>query len=190
MKNFWTQKYQNNQTGWDLGKISNPLQEYINQLTNKDLKILIPGAGNSYEAEYLHNNGFTNVTVMDISENPLENIQKRMPTFPKEKLICCDFFEQKDTFDLIIEQTFFCALNPSMREKYVEKMHESLNKKGKIVGLMFCVPMFSEHPPYGGNMEEYKTLFSDKFEIKTMENSKNSEESRDGKEVFINFIKK
>lgn len=30
-----------------------PLKVYFDQLTNKDLKILIPGGGNSHEAEYL-----------------------------------------------------------------------------------------------------------------------------------------
>ena len=189
-KEFWNDKYQNNKTGWDLGKISNPIKEYINQLTNKDLKILIPGAGNSHEAEYIHLQGFTNVTVIDISEHPLEGIKNRVPSFPTENLIHTDFFEHKETYDLIIEQTFFCAINPNLREKYVSKMHESLNKNGKLVGLLFCVPLNEEHPPFGGNVEEYKNLFSPYFKINTLSKSNNSEKSREEKEVFINFKKK
>ena len=56
---FWTQRYEQNQTGWDIGEISRPLKEYIDQLEDKNLKILIPGAGNAYEAEYLFKQGFT-----------------------------------------------------------------------------------------------------------------------------------
>ena len=50
---YWTNRYQNNDAAWDLGAPSGPLKEYIDQLNNKELHILIPGAGNAYEAEYL-----------------------------------------------------------------------------------------------------------------------------------------
>ena len=187
-KEFWNKKYLNNKTGWDLGKVSNPLKEYFDQLTNKELKILIPGAGNSHEAEYLNKLGFKNVSVIDISEHPLNEIKKRVPSFPKENLILIDFFEQKDTFDLIIEQTLFCAINPNLRENYVSKVHDSLNTNGKLVGLLFNVPLNTDHPPFGGSEKEFIRLFSDKFEINTLVKSNNSEKSREGKEVFINFI--
>jgi len=49
-KEFWEKKYSNDETGWDIGYASTPLTNYFDQLTNKDLKILIPGGGNSYEA--------------------------------------------------------------------------------------------------------------------------------------------
>ncbi|MDX1544111.1 MAG: SAM-dependent methyltransferase, partial [Christiangramia sp.] len=45
---FWSTRYRDNRTGWDIGYISTPLKEYIDQLEDKELKILIPGAGNSY----------------------------------------------------------------------------------------------------------------------------------------------
>ena len=85
-KDYWSTRYQENQTSWDVGEITTPLKNYFDQLTNKDLKILIPGAGNGYEVEYLFNNGFTNVTVIDLSELPLQNLLTRIPEFPKEKL--------------------------------------------------------------------------------------------------------
>jgi hypothetical protein len=52
-KSYWEEKFIKNETGWDIGYVSTPLKEYFDQLTNKDLKILIPGSGNGYEAEYL-----------------------------------------------------------------------------------------------------------------------------------------
>ena len=79
---FWENKYKKNKTGWDLGEVSPPLKTYFDQLTNKNLKILIPGGGNSYEAEYLFKNGFKNVYVVDISETALKNIKNRVPDFP------------------------------------------------------------------------------------------------------------
>lgn len=58
---FWNERYSSQQTGWDIGSPSTPLKEYIDQLTDKDIRILIPGCGNAYEAEYLHQQGFSNV---------------------------------------------------------------------------------------------------------------------------------
>ena len=57
----WDDRYKNNDIGWDLGEVSTPLKTYFDQLENKELKILIPGGGNSYEAVYLFQQGFKNV---------------------------------------------------------------------------------------------------------------------------------
>ena len=79
--NFWESNYQNQQTGWDIGYAATPIKEYIDQLQNKNLKILIPGAGNAYEVEYLFKKGFKNVFLMDIAESPINNFKKRLPEF-------------------------------------------------------------------------------------------------------------
>jgi hypothetical protein len=80
-KDFWESRYANNNTGWDLGQPSTPLVEFIDQLPSKDLKILIPGCGNAYEAEYLIQQGFTNVHVIDLVEQPLDSLKKRVGGF-------------------------------------------------------------------------------------------------------------
>ncbi len=189
-ENFWDSRYQSDNIGWDIGRISTPLKEYIDQLHNKELKILIPGGGNSYEAEYLHNKGFTNVFVIDLSKTALENLQKRIPGFSKEHLIHANFFELKETFDLIIEQTFFCALNPELRPQYAIKMNELLTKKGKLVGLLFSVPLYDNRPPFGGNKEEYIPYFKPYFNLEIIEPCYNSVLERANQELFIKFIKK
>ena len=189
-KEYWEHKYENNKTGWDIGYVSTPIKEYINQLKNKELKILIPGGGNSHEAEYLINNGFKNVHVLDIAQQPLKNIEKRIPQFPAENLINQNFFEHTTTYDLIIEQTFFCALTPALRTNYVDKMHSLLNKNGKLVGLLFDFELTEEGPPFGGDLIEYIQLFYAKFEITVFEKCYNSIKPRQGREFFFIFEKK
>ena len=129
-RKFWEQKYINNQTGWDIGHISSPIKNYFDQLQNKELRILIPGAGNSYEAEYLWNQGFKNLFILDIALQPLKNLKNRVKTIPDSHLIQKDFFKLNDTFDLIIEQTFFCAIDPVLRKDYTQKMSDLLTDKG------------------------------------------------------------
>lgn len=187
---FWDNRYKASDIGWDLGKVSTPLKTYIDQLTNKNLKILIPGGGNSYEAEYLHKNGFKNIFVVDMSKTALDNIKKRVPTFPSGNLIHNNFFDLTESFDLVLEQTFFCAINPNFRAKYVQKMNDILSTNGKIVGLMFKVPLNEDHPPFGGSKEEYVNYFNPYFTIDSMNDCYNSVENRTNKELFIKLIKK
>jgi len=184
--NYWEERYLKGETGWDAGTITTPLKEYIDQLTNKNSKILIPGAGNGYEYDYLINKGFKNVYVVDIAETPLENIKTRKPELASH-LIHSDFFALDITFDLILEQTFFCALPPQMRSQYVEKMAELLLPKGKLAGLLFDFPLTSDGPPFGGSKEEYIKRFSPKFEIKKLERAYNSIKPRENKELFFIF---
>jgi hypothetical protein len=107
VQDFWDKRYQDNDIGWDVGEITTPLKEYFNQLKDKSLTILIPGAGNSYEAEYLHQSGFTNVIVIDIAPTVIAKFKERVPNFPEAHIISKNFFELVGQFDIIIEQTFF-----------------------------------------------------------------------------------
>lgn len=189
-KNFWNQKYEKGDTGWDAGTITRPIKEYIDQINNKELRILIPGCGFGHEAEYIFNRGFKNTFVADISPLPLENLKLRCPDFPTSQLLNADFFDLNLKFDLIIEQTFFCALQPSLRPKYAEKMFSLLEKKGKLAGLLFDDKLNMDKPPFGGTKEEYISYFRPYFEINHFEKCYNSIKPREGRELFICLIKK
>ena len=186
-KAYWDNRYKENKTGWNIGYASPPIKEYIEQLNDKSASLLIPGAGNSFEAEFLWDQGFSNTYVLDIAKQPLENLKDRVNSFPKEQLLHQDFFELNRTFDLIIEQTFFCALNPDLRNLYAEKMYQLLKPNGKLVGLFFDFPLTESGPPFGGSFKEYETIFSKYFKIKTLERATNSIKERQGKELFFIF---
>ena len=189
-KAYWESKYSDEATGWDIGYASTPLVEYFKRLTNKKLKILIPGGGNCYEAEYLYEQGFENVYVIDIAEHPLKNLKTRFPDFPDNHLIHDDFFNHTGKYDLIVEQTFFCALDPVLRQKYADKMHDLLAENGKLAGLLFDFELTEEGPPFGGSPAEYLKLFSEKFNIIKLERCYNSIKQRAGRELFFIFEKK
>ncbi|SDS24647.1 Thiopurine S-methyltransferase (TPMT) [Formosa sp. Hel1_31_208] len=187
---FWDQRYQDETTGWDLGEVSPPIKAYIDQIDDKAISILIPGGGNAYEAEYLFRKGFHNVFVIDLSETALRNIKSRIPDFPAEQLLNGNFFELDRTFDLILEQTFFCAIHPDLRNDYVTKMNRLLAVKGKLAGVLFNVPLYTDRPPFGGSKSEYIKRFKRFFNILLMEKAHNSHESRIGRELFFILEKK
>ncbi len=188
-KKYWENRYQNEDIAWDTGSITQPLKEYIDQISNKNLKILIPGAGNGHEFDYLVQQGFSNVWVIDIADSPIQKLQSKYPQFI-DRIQLGDFFDHAFQYDIIIEQTFFCALDPEIRKTYVSKMYSLLFPNGKIVGLLFDFPLSQEGPPFGGSKAEYLSLFSEKFTIKKLEKAYNSIKPRAGRELFFIFEKK
>ncbi len=185
-ENYWSSRYQNNDVAWDMGEVSPPLKEYFDQLTDKSISILIPGCGNAYEAEYLLQMGFKNITLVDISPVLVNKLKKQFSDFLNKEIniICGNFFTLTQTFDLIVEQTFFCAIDPSLRTDYANKMHELLNANGKLTGVFFN-RTFDAGPPFSGSKTEYNLLFKNKFQIITMEDCYNSINPRKGSELFV-----
>jgi len=188
--NYWDAQYKSETINWDLGEVSPPIKAYIDQLENKNVKILIPGCGNTYEAEYLLQNGFTNITVIDISPTLVIALQQKFKGNPNITIIEGDFFLHQGEYDLIFEQTFFCAISPILRQNYANKMTELLVIGGRLVGLLFDKEFEFAGPPFGGCKCKYTGYFENNFEFKTFEKCYNSFEARKETELFINLIKK
>ncbi len=183
---YWSNRFKNKDTPWDIRSVSPPLKAYADQLADKNASILIPGCGNSHEAEYLLQKGFTNITLIDISAAVTELLTERFHPYLQKQLtlLTGDFFDLTGQYDIILEQTFFCALVPSLRKYYVTKMVSLLADGGKLVGLLFN-RSFDGGPPFGGNRDEYETLFKPHFKIRLMEQCYNSIPPRMGTELFF-----
>ena len=50
-REYWEDRYQTGETGWDIGAPSTPLKTYVDQLPDRDMRILIRGGGRAWEAE-------------------------------------------------------------------------------------------------------------------------------------------
>lgn len=185
---YWNSQYEAGTTSWDLGEVSPPIKQYIDGITNKGMRILIPGCGNTYEADYLVQQGFTNITLIDIAPLLVDQLQRRFKGNTAVTVILGDFFEHEGNYDLILEQTFFCALPPSMRTHYVAKMHELLAPKGRLSGVLFN-RSFESGPPFGGDINEYRALFQEAFNALHFQSCYNSATPRAGSELFIELEK-
>jgi methyl halide transferase len=187
-QDYWDAQYKSKTTGWDLGQIAPPIRSFVDSLQNKNYRILIPGCGNTYEAAYLLEKGFTNITVIDIAPTLVSLLQLKYSNNPNISIILGDFFEHHGEYDVIIEQTFFCALPPFLRQKYVWKMHQLLAHNGKLAGLLFNRD-FEVSPPFGGNKDEYLQLFKEAFYLDKLEIAQESVESRKNSELFFEYRK-
>jgi methyl halide transferase len=186
---YWEARWQKGEIGWDIGYASPAITAYADQLPHKNISILIPGCGNAYEALYLLENGFTNITLLDISPEAVGRIGKNLDE-QKVQIICGDFFSHEGQYDLMIEQTFFCALPVAARSGYAKKSASLLKENGKIAGLLFNRHFEQDGPPFGGTAEEYKSLFEPYFNLLKMEACTSSIPQRQGNELFVIFSKK
>ncbi|MCH8554248.1 MAG: TPMT family class I SAM-dependent methyltransferase [Schleiferiaceae bacterium] len=187
---YWEGRWQAGETSWNIGYASPAIVNFAVNTIPKDAKILLPGAGNAYEAEALMKQGYQHLSVLDFSATAKSNFLTRFPDFPEEQFFQEDFFGHKGSYDYILEQTFFCALPPKRRAAYVQKMHELLNPKGILSGLLFQFPLTDDGPPFGGSASEYEALFSQQFHITSLHTSQESIPPRQGKELWFTFQKR
>lgn len=185
----WEARYRNEDTPWDLGSASPPLIAYLQSRGRpKRQKILIPGGGRAHDAIWGWQNGFEKLFTLDIAPAPQTKLRSAYPE-QRKKILTENFFEHQGQYDLILEQTFFCALDPKWRPAYVQKMKELLRPGGKLVGLLFDFPKTEQGPPFGGSEQEYRELFAPHFKIQTLERCYNSVPPRRNKELFFQVIK-
>ena len=192
---YWNSRYLNHTFGWDIGYPSPAIVEYITNLKPKHgLKIAIPGAGLSHEAEFIHRNYPQHaVYVFDVSSVALNSFLNRVPDFPKHRILEADFLNLPGNyhlfFDLIIEQTFFCALLPIQRQMYFKSMNRYLKNGAVLAGLWFNDFFNASEPPFGATEAEYKKLSSECFLIKSFKVCQNSVPSRQNREWFFELVK-
>lgn len=187
-QNYWNQRYEACTTGWDLGQPSPPIQAYFDQVPHKEKSILIPGAGNGHDVIELYRKGFESVYLLDFAPTPVEHFKKNFPEFPEHQLLIEDFFSHDGAYDLIAEQTLFCAIDPALRLNYVKKVHALLKPNGKLIGVLFNRD-FEGGPPFGGNIQEYRSYFEPLFTSVEISDCYNSINPRRGAEVFIKITK-
>ena len=62
------------------------------------------------------------------------------------KVIRCDFFDMldkfKNNFEYIVEYTFYCAIDPINRNKYVNIVHHLLNDNGSLIALFYLIKIY------------------------------------------------
>ena len=123
-KAYWDSRYQSDNIGWDIGFVSPAIKNWFDIQENKDLHILIPGAGSGYEVSYAHKIGFKNVFYMDISSEAVALFKSKNISFPENRILSSDFFDLNlsSHFDIIIEQTFF-VLKVHLEELNMLKKH-------------------------------------------------------------------
>ncbi|MGV7222326.1 MAG: methyltransferase domain-containing protein [Nitrospinales bacterium] len=184
----WQGLYEANDMRWDLGEVAPPFKKLLEAGKLPVGKVLIPGCGRGHEVMYLAQNGF-DVTGVDFAEGATSYLEKSLKERNlKGRVVHQNFFTLDDrhtgVYDLVLEQTFFCAINPSLRPDYCQTVGRLLKPGGKLIGLFYNTGE-EGGPPYNTTREEIESTFSKTFTILALEKTTLSIEKRMGKEWLV-----
>ncbi len=192
-KDFWNSRYVEKKTGWDLGEVSPPLVHMVESgWLPPGSSVLIPGAGRCYEGIYLASLG-CRVTAVDFApEAAREARENALRAGVTLTVLETDLFLMDPavtgTFDILFEQTCFCAIDPDRREHYKEMAKRMLRPGGELLGLFYA---HGEEggPPWTTTEEEVRSIFGKDFLFKECGITPHSVESRKGKEILVKLVR-
>lgn len=189
---YWNARYRGEQTGWDLGAANPALVDAVCERADPTDRILIPGAGRAHEAIELWRRGYRDTFVLDWAAEAIAAVRSQPAVADAglsaaeldERLVHADFFAHEGRYDFLLEQTFFCALDPGLRRDYVAQAAALLQPAGTWLGVLFDREFPAPGPPFGGSAEAYRRLFSTHFRVERLEPNVKAVGPRNGHEVI------
>ena len=150
-------------------------------------KVLVPGCGRGYAPIEFAKHGFTAVG-LDISPTAIESAQSYYNSLGEANLPVSfqhgSFFDvEKNTYDLGYDYTFFCALDPGMRDDWSTSWSNLLKDNGLLITAIFpIVPGKTGGPPYSVNLDMYKQYLEPKgFELLETPMTLTKEQAHEGR---------
>lgn len=159
--NYWQNRYDQGQTGWDRGEASPALRHWLESSQLKPCRILVPGCGRGHEVVALAAAGF-DVTAIDFAPSAIEALHSQLDARGlKATLVQADLFDYQPTqpFDAVYEQTCLCAIKPKQREAYEQQLAGWLKSGGKLYAL-FMQSGSQDGPPFPCPPEAMQSLFA------------------------------
>ncbi len=191
---FWNQRYDNG-APWDLGQAAPALAQIVEEGLAPDATIVL-GCGYGHEALLFARAGCA-VTGVDFSPQAIAGAKSlaktalkdgRLATGTKIKWLAQDMFsllpKQRGQFGYVVENSCFCAIDPSQRSAYVDLVADLLKPGGLLLGI-FRIHDRPDGPPFGSNETEIRGLFGWQFEVVRFDEMESSIERRQGEERLV-----
>lgn len=154
---------QETEVSWYQKKPLTSLQFFSDDVIEKDAKIIDVGGGDSYLIDHLLDMGYTNLYLLDISENAINRIRKRLGTkAEKVTFIVSDIldFKPEERFDVWHDRASFHFLTSEEEiTKYKQIVHQAVSEKGYVF-----IGTFSESGPLKCSGLEIKQYSENKLD--------------------------
>ncbi|MGE3974100.1 MAG: methyltransferase domain-containing protein [Bdellovibrionales bacterium] len=190
---FWGDYYQKDELPpWDLDQYNPNLNGILAQLKLNKSKILVLGAGQGHDANFLAEQGHI-VTAVDYSPAAQKSFTQRYPQSLVANYTVRDVFqlppEWLNSFDLVFDHTLFCAIPPRQRKSLIQVWKKVLKPRGHLLSIFFLLTRTSG-PAYGVTEWEAQQLMQKDFDFIYWSRAKNSAQSRKNKELIVYAQKK
>ncbi|MDX2218815.1 MAG: methyltransferase [Burkholderiales bacterium] len=182
---FWEVRYREAFAPWDAGGVPDSLNQWATALPSPPGDVLIPGCGSAWELAFMAELGWP-ATAIDFSPAAVAAARKVLGIHA-DKVREADFFGdalQPDSFDLIYERAFLCALPRRLWQDWAARCHALLRPGGCIAGFFYADDS-ERGPPFGLRAGELDALMRGRF---TLESSTVPTDSIDvfrGKECWM-----
>jgi SAM-dependent methyltransferase len=192
----WNERYKTKETPWDLSGPTPEFQRILDaSLLPSKGQVLVPGGGRGHDAILFAQRGYS----VDLVDFAPEAIEATLIEASRQKAVVYaytrNFFDLAEVgyhqgrYDVLLEYTFFCAIDPLRREEYVKAAHTLLNPGGVLLGLFFPTQIDKAGPPFQVSQTEVEKLFTPYFDLK-IEKPLKSIKAREGREFLGIFRKK
>ena len=190
---YWSYRYQQNKDGWELGVAAPPLVKFFQSsaMLAAPARVVVPGCGRGHEVLLLAEMGHDAVGV-DFAETAIiagrQAASQRQ--LPNASFLQKDFFawalqpEWQGSFDVAVEHTCYCAIDPKRRTEYIRAVASVLRPGGLFVGLFWACG-FAGGPPFTTDRRELEELFGTRFQGGGIQRAQNSIPSRAGQEWLV-----
>jgi len=168
---FWQQRFEKQQTGWDRGAPNPQLMAWLDQGLLQPCRIAVPGCGSGWEVAELARRGFT-VTALDYADAAVARTRARLETQGLvADVLQADVlqFEPERPFDAVYEQTCLCALHPDHWTAYADKLQRWLAPGGGLWAMFMQMVRPGattegriEGPPYHCDINAVRALFTER----------------------------
>lgn len=184
---FWHDRWESGQTGWQQNEINAHLSEFWPSLSMKDgSTVFVPLCGKTKDLFYLLEQGHrvTGVELSEIAvtalfqENNLRAQKTEINRFHKWQcdelvLLQGDFFnlspEILGPVNSVYDRASLIALPPEMRKRYADHMKSLLNPGASILMVTLEYDQkITGGPPFSVHREEVEDLYGDRFEIELL----------------------
>lgn len=189
---FWNGRYLTGETGWDLGEPSPPFVALHREGRIAPCEVVVPGCGAGWEVAWLAARGYR-VTGIDFAPEALARTRARLDAGGLvAELVAADLLHPPEAlwgrFDLMLEQTCFCAIDPVRRDDYVNAAWRLLKPGGRLIGLFYAHGK-PGGPPFHTEPDEVAARFGGRFEVASLALTPHSHERRQGEEWLGELVR-
>lgn len=199
---YWSERYRSGDAPWDLReetavfaamRQTHPL---FMPRSEESRTLLVPGCGFGHDAIAFAKAGY-HVTAVDFAPEPLENLRAAadhagLRISMLERDVFTLGWDLGQSFDVVLEYTCYCALDPARRNEYVQMLGTVTRPGGLVAGLFFPLDDVERSgPPYTVHEADIYHQFEDAgFICVSSDIPRESHPARAGRERLMIFRKR